>query len=51
MEDRIAKFIAALRASGVRVSVAESQDAWRAIEQLGIKDRDMFRRELARHAG
>lgn len=46
MEDRIAKFIAALRASGVRVSVAESQDAWLAIQQLGIKDRDMFRRGL-----
>ena len=26
MEERIARFIAALRASGVRVSVAESQE-------------------------
>jgi uncharacterized protein with von Willebrand factor type A (vWA) domain len=46
MEDRITKFIAALRAAGVRVSVAESQDAWLAIQQLGIKDRDLFRRGL-----
>jgi hypothetical protein len=46
MEDRIARFIAALRASGVRVSVAESQDAWRAIEHLGIKERDAFRLSL-----
>jgi uncharacterized protein with von Willebrand factor type A (vWA) domain len=46
MEERIARFIAALRASGVRVSVAESQDAWRAIEHLGIQDRDAFRMSL-----
>lgn len=46
MEDRIVRFIAALRASGVRVSVAESQDAWRAVEQLGVKDRDTFRLSL-----
>ncbi|HVO70922.1 MAG TPA: VWA domain-containing protein [Aggregatilineaceae bacterium] len=46
MEDRIVRFIAALRASGVRVSVAESQDAWQAVEQLGITDRDTFRLSL-----
>ena len=46
MEDRIARFIAALRASGVRVSVAESQDAWRAIAALGVKDREGFRFSL-----
>ena len=46
MEERIARFIAALRASGVRVSVAESQDAWRAIEHLGVQDRDTFRLSL-----
>ncbi len=43
MEDRIAKFIAALRAAGVRVSIAESQDAWRAITHTGIADRNLFR--------
>lgn len=46
MEENIAKFIAALRASGVRVSVAESEDAWRAIEYLGIMDREAFRLTL-----
>ena len=43
MEDRIIRFIAALRASGVHVSVAESQDAWRAIQLLGVLDREAFR--------
>jgi uncharacterized protein with von Willebrand factor type A (vWA) domain len=46
MEERIARFIAALRASGVRVSVAESQDAWQAVQYLGVKDRDSFRLSL-----
>lgn len=46
MEERIVKFITALRAAGVRVSVAESQDAWRAIERLGVADRDTFRLSL-----
>ncbi len=46
MEDRIARFIAALRAAGVRVSLAESQDAWQAIQHLGINDRDAFRMSL-----
>jgi uncharacterized protein len=43
MDTRIVQFIAALRASGVRVSLAESQDAMRAIDQLGIEDRETFR--------
>ncbi|HEY4723709.1 MAG TPA: hypothetical protein VII92_17775, partial [Anaerolineae bacterium] len=43
MDTRIVQFIAALRASGVRVSLAESQDAIRAIDQLGIEDRETFR--------
>jgi uncharacterized protein with von Willebrand factor type A (vWA) domain len=42
MEHRIARFIAGLRASGVRVSIAESQDAWKAIEHMGITDRRAF---------
>ncbi len=46
MEERIARFISALRAMGVRVSVAESQDAWQAIEYLGIQDREAFRLSL-----
>jgi uncharacterized protein with von Willebrand factor type A (vWA) domain len=43
MERRITEFIAGLRAAGVRVSLAESADAMRAIEQAGITDRGLFR--------
>lgn len=46
MEDRIIRFISALRGGGVRVSLAESADALRAIEALGIQDRDRFRLAL-----
>ncbi len=46
MEERIARFIAGLRASGVRVSISESQDAWRAVEHLGVGDRETFRLSL-----
>ena len=43
MEERMVEFIAGLRASGVRISVAESADAFRAVETLGVQDRDRFR--------
>jgi uncharacterized protein with von Willebrand factor type A (vWA) domain len=46
MEERIAQFIAALRASGVRVSLAESADAFQAVDLMGIQDRDEFRLSL-----
>jgi uncharacterized protein with von Willebrand factor type A (vWA) domain len=46
MEDRIVKFIAALRAGGVRVSLAESADAFLAVDDLGICDREHFRLSL-----
>ena len=46
MDERIIKFIAALRASGVRISLAESADAFYAISQLGVKDKDTFRISL-----
>jgi uncharacterized protein with von Willebrand factor type A (vWA) domain len=46
MEERIVKFISALRGAGVRVSLAESADAFRAIDSLGIKNRDIFRLSL-----
>jgi uncharacterized protein with von Willebrand factor type A (vWA) domain len=46
MEERIIKFIAALRSGGVRVSLAESADAFRAVENLGIQNRDAFRLSL-----
>lgn len=46
MEERILRFIAALRAAGVRISLAESADAFLAIDHLGIQDREAFRLSL-----
>ena len=46
MEDRMVKFIAALRTAGVRISLAESADAFLAVEELGIKNRENFRLSL-----
>lgn len=46
MEDRIIRFIAALRGGGVRISLAESADAFKAVEHLGIQDREAFRLSL-----
>ncbi len=46
MDQRIVEFITGLRAAGVRVSLAESADAFRAIEHLGITDRTLFRSAL-----
>ncbi len=46
MEERIVKFISALRSAGVRVSLAESADAMNAVDELGIKDREAFRISL-----
>jgi uncharacterized protein len=46
MDVRIIQFITALRSQGVRVSLAESTDAFHAIEELGIKDRDAFKTSL-----
>lgn len=46
MDRRITEFIAALRAAGIRVSVAETADAMRAIEQAGIGDKRFFRMAL-----
>jgi uncharacterized protein len=46
MEDRIIQFIAGLRAAGVRISLAESQDAIQATAHIGITDRDLFRSAL-----
>lgn len=43
MDKRIVQFIRALRAAGVRVSLAESLDAMRGIEILGANDREIFR--------
>lgn len=46
MEERIIKFISALRAAGVRISLAESADAFSAVDDLGVMDRDAFRLSL-----
>jgi uncharacterized protein with von Willebrand factor type A (vWA) domain len=46
MDRRITEFVAALRNAGVRISVAESADALRAIEQAGIGNKDTFRMAL-----
>ena len=46
MEGRILQLIAALRASGVRVSLAESAEAFSAVDLMGILDRNVFRLSL-----
>ena len=46
MEDRMIQFIAALRAGGVRISLAESADAFTAVDRLGIHEREAFRLSL-----
>lgn len=46
MEERIVQFIAALRAGGVRVSLAESADALKAVDLLGVQEREAFRMSL-----
>ncbi len=46
MEERIVKFISALRSGGVRVSLAESADAFTAVDNLGVQDRESFRLSL-----
>ncbi len=47
MDQRIVEFISALRAAGVRVSLAESQDAFEATEAVGIMEREIFKSSLA----
>jgi uncharacterized protein len=46
MESRILHFITALRNRGVRVSLAESQEAFSAVDLMGIHDRERFRLAL-----
>ena len=46
MESRILQLISALRASGVRVSLAESAEAFTAVNIMGIQDREEFRLSL-----
>lgn len=46
MENRILQLIAALRASDVRVSLAESAEVFSAVDLMGIQDREQFRLSL-----
>lgn len=46
MDDRITEFVRGLRAAGVRTSLAEAVDAFRAVELLGIENKDLFRESL-----
>lgn len=43
MNKRMVEFIRAIRAAGVRVSLAESLDAMHGVEAIGITDREQFR--------
>lgn len=46
MDERIVRFITALRTAGVRVSLAESADAFSAVELMGVRQREAFRVSL-----
>ncbi|OQY45536.1 MAG: hypothetical protein B6242_10090 [Anaerolineaceae bacterium 4572_78] len=46
MEKRIIEFVAGLRTAGVRISIAESEDAFRAILCVGMYDKHDFREAL-----
>ena len=46
MQQRIIEFTNLLRKSGIRVSVAEGIDAFRALDELSIEDRDIFKDAL-----
>jgi uncharacterized protein len=43
MDQRMVQFIRALRAAGVRISLAESQDAMYGVHAVGAGDKDHFR--------
>jgi uncharacterized protein with von Willebrand factor type A (vWA) domain len=46
MDDKIVDFTALLRANGLRVSMAEHLDAFRAVAELGVADRQSFKDAL-----
>lgn len=46
VESRIIQLISALRASGVRISLAESAESFSAVDLMGIQDREQFRLSL-----
>jgi hypothetical protein len=46
MNKRMVDFIRALRASGVRISLAESVDAMNGVDTIGVHEREQFRAAL-----
>ncbi len=46
MDQRTVEFIRALRAAGIRISLAESEDALRAIDIAGVGERGVFQSTL-----
>jgi len=46
MEERIIEFAGVLRRNGIRVSLAENMDAFRALELIGVGDPLLFRNAL-----
>jgi len=46
MEDRIVEFANVLRRNGVRVSLSENMDAFRALGLVGVRDPHLFRNAL-----
>jgi uncharacterized protein len=46
MDKRMVEFIRALRASGVRISLAEGQDAMDGVDRIGIQNMEQFRNAL-----
>jgi uncharacterized protein with von Willebrand factor type A (vWA) domain len=46
MQDRLIEFAKVLRRNGVRVSLSENVDAFRAVDLLGIEDPSLFRSAL-----
>ncbi len=46
MDSRLIEFVRALRAAGVRVSLAESQDAGEALAAVGVAQRERFQAAL-----
>ena len=46
MEQRIVEFANVLRRNGVRVSLSENMDVFRALERVGVEDRQLFRDAL-----
>ncbi len=43
MDKRMVDFIRALRAAGVRISLAESIDAMHGVDEIGVNDKEQFR--------